>query len=184
MAIEFRCHHCDTKLRAKDEQAGRNAKCKHCHNEILIPRPLGTPHVTEPPVVPPAVIASETSDNPLAFLHQLGTSQKPASKIAAAGSPMGLPRAARHEVAGAFGCLCVACSLGILFFIRHDADPFNPLKSLIDGGAGYTLALLTLPILFLLGSCYSLIAIVRNGSIAGVLGTLLAAVDVAVFVLY
>ena len=37
MAIEFKCPHCPAELSAKDEGAGKTAKCPKCGKEIKIP---------------------------------------------------------------------------------------------------------------------------------------------------
>ena len=37
MAITFHCDYCGKKIEAKDDAAGRWAKCPSCHNKIYIP---------------------------------------------------------------------------------------------------------------------------------------------------
>lgn len=37
MAIEFRCHNCQSLLRAGDDKAGRRAKCPHCGTTVQTP---------------------------------------------------------------------------------------------------------------------------------------------------
>lgn len=41
MAIEFRCHECDTLLRTGDDKAGKRAKCPNCGTMVQTPFPEG-----------------------------------------------------------------------------------------------------------------------------------------------
>lgn len=41
MAIEFRCHQCDTLLRTGDDKAGKRAKCPNCGTMVQTPFPEG-----------------------------------------------------------------------------------------------------------------------------------------------
>jgi hypothetical protein len=47
MAIEIRCS-CGRSLKAKDEHAGKAAKCPHCGNVIHVPLPTLEPNEPEP----------------------------------------------------------------------------------------------------------------------------------------
>ena len=44
MAINTTCPHCRKKIRAKDEHAGRRAKCPACKNELRVPGDRATNH--------------------------------------------------------------------------------------------------------------------------------------------
>lgn len=37
MAIEFRCPHCQTPLKAEDDRAGTTGNCPKCGKEITVP---------------------------------------------------------------------------------------------------------------------------------------------------
>lgn len=44
MAIEFRCHQCNKKLRVADAHAGKKAKCPSCQTVLNVPHPAAEEH--------------------------------------------------------------------------------------------------------------------------------------------
>src|SRR5438552_313843 len=46
MAIAFNCPHCKTKLKVKDDFAGKSVSCKECKRPVVVPAPFAKPGIS------------------------------------------------------------------------------------------------------------------------------------------